>query len=231
MSDQGPYPGQNPGQHPGQPQYPQAPPPGYPQQPAPYGYGYPPGQSPVPAPGARPGRLTTAAVITWISAGLMLFLFVLLLIGGLAVPQGELDKALRDELDGQELPFSMDALRQGLIITGLIGTAWCAAACVFAGMMLQRQNAARILLAVSAGATILLSIVAITAIVPLLFAGAAVAVLVLLFNSEVNAWFRGEAPAGPMPPYGQPYPPQQPPQYPTQQPPGQQPPSGSGGPW
>lgn len=222
MSDQGPYPGypgQDPGQQPQQPpQYPQAPPPGYQQQPMPYGYGYPPPRNP----DQRPGKLTAAAVITWIGAGLMGFMFVLLLIGGLLVPQGELDEALREQLDGRELPFSVDALRQGLIITGLIGTAWCAAACVFAGMMLKKQNGARIMLAISAGATILLSITGITAVVPLLFTGAAIAVLVLIFNREVNAWFRGDSPTAGMPPYQQPYPPQQPPQ---------QPPSGSGGPW
>lgn len=225
----GPEPGPQPPQYPSQPQQQYPPAPSYPQQPGyPPAYGYPPQAGGYGAPtGQRPGKLTAAAVLTWVGAGLMLFLFVLVLIGGLVLPQDELDQALREELDGQPLPFSMDALRQGLVIGGLIGSAWCVAACVFAGMMLKRKNGARIMLAVSAGATILLSVLSITAIVPLLFAGAAVAVLVLIFNGEVNAWFRGEAPGG-MPPYQQqPY--QQP--YPPQQQPPQQPPRSPNGPW
>lgn len=224
MSEQGPYPGGYPGasggqppQQPAPPSYPQGP--GYPPAPQqqPYGYAYP----PLPGSG-RPGRLTGAAVITWVGSGLMLLMFVLMVIGGLALSGAEFEERLRDEVGS--VGVSIDQIRGWVIGIGVIGTIWCALACVVAGLMLKRQNWARVVLAVSASATILFSLMAITAVFPVLFTAAAIAVLVMIFNGEVNAWFRGEQ-------YGGGYPPYQPQAWPPygQQPP--PPPAGQHGPW
>lgn len=230
MSEQGGYPGSYPGpeQGPGQPQQPQQPPvypqaPSYPPAQPGYYYGTPPAPGFAPA-GGRPGKLTAAAVITWIGAGLVGLMSVLVLIGGLVLPEAELLE-YQDEFD--QAGLTIDDLKAIIVVMGVVGIVWCGGACISAGLMLKRQNWARVLLAVSSAATILFSLLAITAVIPLVFTGAAIAVLVMIFSSESNAWFRGEQYGGPpMPPYGGQ------PNYGQQAPPPPYPPAGGpNGPW
>lgn len=201
MSDQSQEPGNPPGPNHG------SMPPVYPGYPAYPPYGYPPAPGLVPGPG-RPGKVTAAAVITWVGAGLALLVSLFMALRGGAIP----DDALRDFPQRfPDIELDINKIRTLIVVTGLVMLLWSASACVLAGLVLRRHNWARVVLAVSASMTILFSLLAITAVVPLLITGSAIAVLVLLFSREANAWFRGEQWYG-----GAPYPPawgQQPPSH------------------
>ena len=219
------------------------------------GYGGPSYGGPDPArdPDKRPGTVTTACVLTWVGAsvvGLLTALASLVLLSD----RGGFVREFRQQADAADLQVTADqALAVAWTMTGLL-LLWCLVAVVLAVLAFRRSRGGRIGLAVSAGLTVLVSLLAILSIVaaaPLLMG---IAVLVLLFTGGANDWYArraGRSSQGGVGPYGGPFgghaadafpgaqpgqqgpygqqPPygqQQPPPYGQQQPPpyGQQPP-------
>ena len=188
-----PY-GQAPPPPPGPPMYPppgatSAPPPGF----------YPPGAPgmppPVPVIGGRPPRpssVLVAAVITWVSAGLTLLVALLALVEVMAL-RSELIKQIESssQFQGQQLDASAVATGIG-VVAGVLAI-WSLSAVVLAIFVFRGQSWARILLAISAGMTALVSLLMILTIVTFFTLAASVAVLVLLFVSQSNDYFRGQA--------------------------------------
>jgi hypothetical protein len=96
---------------------------------------------------------------------------------------------------------------------------WCLIAIVLAVLAFLRMGWARILLALSAGASALLSLVLILSVISVFTLIPAVATVILLFTRSSNAWFArrppepsypGPPPAGPPPPDDQGQPPYDP---------------------
>ena len=216
----------------------------------PHGYG-PSYGAPGPGrdPDKRPGTVTTACVLTWVGAslvGLLTALASLVLLSD----RGSFVREFRRQAEGADLQVTVDqALAVAWTMTGLL-LLWCLLAIVLAVLAFRRSRGGRIGLAVSAGLTVLISLLAILSIVAAVPLFMGIAVLVLLFTGGANDWYArraswsppGAGPyggghpgdpmvpqAGQQPPYGQQQPPygQQPPPY-GQQPP---PPPGRSGPW
>lgn len=201
---QQPPPPQQPPAYPPQ-QYPAQQYPAAPQYQAPAQYPYPqqPGgweQHPAYAadPDKRPGTVTAAAVITWISCSLTVVGSLFLMIAAAALSEADLEEAF----DGTG--WNADDIRTGFIWVGGVLVVWALAALVLAVFAFRRSNGGRIALVVSSAFTIPAGLIGFGAIVPVLFAFAAIAVIVLLFTGGANAWYRREgsaqAPPGQYPP-------------------------------
>ena len=200
---QPPYGQQYPQQY-GQPQYGQPP---YGQQ-----YGRPPYGGPGPSDtDARPMTVTVAAWITWVLSGLTLAFFLLVTFA-LVAAQDQLGPLIDDAL-GQvqgdatmsQYDFNRDDVVAAMWIMVVIALFWAVAAMVLAWFAYRRANWARILLVVSAGFTLLLSLPTFPAgLLQTLGAGA---VIILFFTGGANQWYARRDPAapgypGPYQPYG-----------------------------
>jgi hypothetical protein len=136
----------------------------------------------------RPGTVTTAAVLTFLGSGMGLVLGAMLLLG-LAVARGEVERAIARDGQLDQLDIAMDQVIAVLWVSGAVLVLWSLAATVLGFLVLRRSAPARVLLAVSAGATAALSLLAIlsgVAAVPLLLG---IATFVLLFTGGANDWF------------------------------------------
>jgi hypothetical protein len=154
------------------------------------GYG-----APLRDPDARPGTVLAAAIITFISAGL-----VLLVLGGLTMvlvaTREEFVDGFRDGA-GVAVTGEPNGWYAGLFIAMALLLLWCAVAIVLAVFTLRRSNGARIALVVSASLTALLSLLAIASAVSVVTLAASIAVIVCLFTGGAGAWFRRDpAPPG-----------------------------------
>jgi hypothetical protein len=231
----------------GSPQQAPQPGPTYPSQPGYPGYGQPPyGGSGYPPPNERrPATVVVAAGLTWLFSGLTAVLW-LIVVGMLLGARDRLVNLIEtnptlqnyEQQTGQSIPT--DAVIGAVWVWSVIGLVWCLIAMVLAFLAFRRANWARITLAVSAGVTALVSIVALPVTAGNLISAAAV--VVLLFTGGANQWYARRpgypsypGPYGGPPPGGSPggqpprYPGEQPPRYPGEQPPrypGEQPPSG-----
>ncbi len=136
----------------------------------------------------RPGTVTTAAVLAMIGAGLGLATGLLVMVA-LAVAPGSIEDAITQDSQFERLEISVDQVVAILWGTTAVMVLWSLAALVLAVLTLRRNNVARIMLAVSAGMSALLSLLAILsgiAVVTLLLGGASV---ILLFTGGANDWF------------------------------------------
>lgn len=216
-----------PQQPPGQPPYPQPPlgqqaygqPVHGPDQPYAQSYGQPypqPGQPPQyyypqtpPSPAGRPGTVTWAAILTWIGAGLVLLTGLAVLAAMVAAHDSfldEIDRQLRTNADFKDLNMSARDIASAVSVVFGIIVLWCIATIVFAVFMFRGHNWARIVLAVSAAAAALLSLIAVLSLVSVLPLAAAVTAGILMFTPSANAFFRGSGGApGASPPPQQPY--------------------------
>lgn len=155
-------------------------------------------------PSRRPGTVLAAGIVAIVSSAAVALLSLVMILG-LIVARTEFADQLRDE-DGS-LDES-DGFIIVMIVLGVVVLLMCAGAILCAALMLRRSNAARIVLVVLAGLSIVASLLMITAIVPILTIGAAVATIVLVFVGGANEWFRPPptvapyAPQPPYPPYG-----------------------------
>ncbi len=185
----------------------------YPQQgpatpyPSPYGM---PGRMPATA-DKRPGTVTTAAVLA-IVGSLVGLLLGLVLMAGLSLESGTIADQVRQDSNFGQLGWDVDRVLSALWVMSAVLVAWSAIAIVLAVLVLRRQRWARVLLALSAGATALLSLIAILSLVSAITLLMAVATVVLLFTGGANDWFAGRhrqapPPAGPQGPFGPPGPP------------------------
>jgi hypothetical protein len=186
-------------------------------------------------PERRPASVAIAAVITWFFAGLAALMFLLVVLM-LMFAQDTLVEAMRSDARFDDLNVSVDDLLAAVWVVSAVAVFWSVAALALAFLAFRRLGWARILLAVSAGMTCLVSLLAFPAgLLMLLPAGA---VLVLLFTGGANDWYAHRSrpvppPSGPYGgsgPGGTPYPgpqaptqqqpqPHQPPQRPSGKPP------------
>ncbi len=212
----GQTPGQTPGQAPGQapsqqppaaPSYPQGPygqqpqqqPP--PQQQAPsyaqhypqyaqqYGqqYGSSYGQ-PTRSPDKRPGTVTAAAVITWISAGGVLLLMLLV-----ALVLSTSSERFFDEFDKAAQDSELTLTHSDILAVGwgavVISVIWCVSAIVLAFFAARRSQGARIALVISSVMVSLLSLLLILSIFSAVTLILGVVVTILLFTGGANPWY------------------------------------------
>lgn len=146
-------------------------------------------------PHARPGSVTAAAIITFVLAGLSVLGGLVMLVASAATD--DFYRTLSD--DGYDLHgVTADELRSGLVAVGVVVTVLGLVAILAAVFVLRRSRAARVTLTVLAGLTIALSLVGITAVLPITTLVGAIATIVLLFGRRSNDWF---ARRGTQPPY------------------------------
>lgn len=164
-----------------------------PPSPYPYGAPPPPPYPYVPIGGAphepddRPGAVLTAAIITFVLAGLTALLGLLCLVVAVTVAD-DLLQAVHDQ--GYDTSnFTSHDLAVGFAAVGIIVTTLSAGALVAAVFVLRRSPVARVVLTVLSGITIALSLVTITSVVSAATLGGAVAVIVLLFVQRSSRWF------------------------------------------
>ncbi len=144
-------------------------------------------QPPVRGRSPRPGSVVTAAVLTWVSAGLTLFGSVAILLEVVfmrsqVVDQIEATPQFQGNYDVATLVTAVEWVSGILIV-------WSLAALVLAVFVFLGANWARILLAVCASLAGLLSLLTILAILPVVTLAASVATVVLLFVPKSNAYF------------------------------------------
>lgn len=168
----------------------------------------------------RPLTVTVAAWLTWVFAGLAVLFFTLLLVTVLADRTRMLD-VLRGNSRVAESGLSIQQILGTLWVMGAVGLFWSLSAVVLAVLAFRRVNAARLVLAVSAGLCAVLALLAVPFGWP--NAAAAVATVVLLFRRDSNRWYARapgpDLPRAPDPPDPPTQPPTQPPQRPTGKPP------------
>ena len=171
--------------------------------PQPYGqpYGQPPGLQPHPGDippadrGRRPGTVTTAAVITIVTSALVLLAGLGFVILGSVGSEAFYD-GVRDGSGGAYDDFDNEELQTLVLGIGVVLAVWSAGAILLAVLVLRRSSVARVLLVISAGISLVVSLIAILSLVSALTFIAAVAAIVLLFTGGANDWFarRGDAP-------------------------------------
>ena len=194
------------GQYPGQtPQYPGTPPPPPPPPQSGYGqrtgdqFGQPPSyaqsayRAGFGAPSGadvRPGGVTTACVITWVTSGLAALLCVLMIaLSGSNRFREEIQSRL-STLSGSQT-MTVDEVIGFIVVVAVIGLVWCLTAIVLAVFVAKRHNWARVLLTISAAGAAILSLIGIASGLSAVTLIASVAAIVLLFTGRANAWFRG----------------------------------------
>jgi len=129
------------------------------------------------APGDRAPSFA-AAVVTWVSSAITVLGIVSLMVFVLWLGGPILDSF---------------AVWGGWVLVWGAGLAvWSVAACLLAHWALEGRNSARLLLATSAGATILASVSVFWLGLPLVSLFGAIAVLVLLFIGGANEWYRNQ---------------------------------------
>ncbi|CAM3317004.1 hypothetical protein NODU109028_11125 [Nocardioides dubius] len=138
-------------------------------------------------PNRRPGTVLAAGIVTWICAG------IAFAIGGLfglfgAVARDDLIKELRSDDEFMkaidDLGITIDNVADGVVWVGF-GTALLALlAIITAVFVVRRSSAARILLTVLSGVTVLITAIG---FIPLVIGP--VVVIVLMYVGGANAWF------------------------------------------
>ncbi len=152
-------------------------------------------------PDRRPGSVAIAAALTWFFAGVAAIMFVLVVLM-LMFAQDALVEAMRADARFDDLNVSVDDLLAAVWVVSAVAVFWSVAALALAFLAFRRLGWARVLLAVSAGMTCLVSLIAFPAgLLMLLPAGA---VLVLLFTGGANDWYARRSRPTPPPngPYG-----------------------------
>ncbi|RNL60481.1 DUF4064 domain-containing protein [Nocardioides marmoriginsengisoli] len=160
---------------------------------------------PTPGPDKRPGTVTAAAVITWISCALSLGFAALMFVFAAVMDQAFFDDIERElEKDGTDVDMSdldVNDLRTGLIVIGIILLVWSLSAIVAAVFAYRRSNGGRITLVVSASVAIIpLALGTITVLLPGLFLIAAITTIVLLFTGGANEWYKSKNQLAPVQP-------------------------------
>jgi hypothetical protein len=152
----------------------------------------------MPQPGARrPGTVTAAVWITWVSC-LLTVLLLGLLVMVLLLDRSALVTELQKNPSIADAGYSTDQLIGSLWVVAAIGIFWSVAAIALGVLAFQGLRAGQVGLVVSAGMAGLFGIA--TVVVPLL----AVATVVLLLVGPSNRWFAdrrtsGQYPGGPYP--------------------------------
>lgn len=143
-------------------------------------------------PPRRPGAVTAAAVITWVTTGLVSLLLAISAIAMLASPDLMMDEALKANPSLADSDLTVDALQVTVVVVAAIGIAWSIAASAFAAVLvLRRREWARLSLLISTGAAgmLCLSATVLAASVPMLVPLVACAVTFwLLLRRDVRAW-------------------------------------------
>lgn len=171
----------------GQPPYGQ---PGYGQQ----GYGQPgPGQGYGDS-DKRPATVTAAGVITLITAGLSLLLFVMALLAFLVARDAMLEQL--EATSGLPEGINPSDIIAVMVVVMVVLALWCLIAMVLAVFAMRRSNGARIGLVVSAALSALVSLLGITSGVSLVSLLASIAVIVCLFVGGASDWFARRSGAG-----------------------------------
>ncbi|MGA9749773.1 MAG: hypothetical protein WBQ50_20160, partial [Nocardioides sp.] len=175
----------------------------------PASYGVP-APSQRPAPDRRPGVVTAAVLLTWLGAGLVGFIFSLLVLM-LLVAQDTLLEAVRQAPGLDELGLTSSDLLSFLWVTAAMALFWCLAAMVLALLAFRRVTWAWGLLIASGVMTALCSLL--TLPVGLAFGVPAAVSVGLLVGGRSRHWFLRRRPQQP------PGPPSGPPTYGPQDPP------------
>jgi hypothetical protein len=134
-------------------------------------------------PAARPrvpAAVQAAAIVTYVCCGLVVLMTMLFLLAAAVVSSDILD--LFEGPDRADIVLFAVGAAAGSFVA-------CALACVFAWLTWRRKAWARIALAGCCGVSLALSVVALGPPTVVVLPGA-VAVLVLLFLPQSNAWFR-----------------------------------------
>jgi hypothetical protein len=152
-------------------------------------------------PDSRPGTVTVATAVTAAASGLAALCLGFMLIV-LLVSRDDVDEAVRDDPDLQDLDFDVVAaveIFQWMVAAMLL---WCVIAIVLALVAHQRSRAARLLLAVSAGLAAMVSgLLGLLAVFPFLWTAASITTVVLLFTGRAGEWY-AERPAAAVPAQG-----------------------------
>lgn len=144
----------------------------------------------------RPGSVTAAAWITWISCAVTTLLLVLLVVL-LLVERVQLVTELRRNPNIADAGYTTDQLVAALWVVAAIGIFWALAAGALAVLAFQGYRAGQVGLVVSAAMAGIIGIA--TLVVPVL----ALATVVLLLLGPSNRWFATRRTPGP-PPNGPP---------------------------
>ncbi len=151
-------------------------------------YGPPAFGLPQPA-GRRPGTVTAAVWLTWVSCLLTLLVLGLLVLF-LLVDRDTLVSELERNPSIANAGYSTDQLVGSLWVVAAIGIFWALAAIALGALALHGSRAGQVGLLVSAGMAGLVGIA--TIVVPLL----AVTTVVLLLVGPSNRWFAGRSGSG-----------------------------------
>jgi hypothetical protein len=135
----------------------------------------------------RPGSVTAAVILTWVSCALAAVGCALLLMVSTS------DAALDGFQQGSNGAFTREEARSLLSVAGVAGLVWCGIAAVLGALVLARLGWARVLLALSAGVTALASLALILSVFSAIPLVVSIVVLVLLFTGGANDWFAGRA--------------------------------------
>jgi len=180
-------------------------------EPGPYGqpFGQPAGQPPAPPqdhpsyagpgvadPSGRPGTVTAAAVLTIVTSALVLLAGLGFVVLG-AVGSEAFYDGIRDGGRGAYDDFDNQDLETLVLVIGVVLAVWSAVAIVLGVLVLRRSSVARVLLVISAGLSLVFSLLAILSLISALTFIAAVAAIVLLFVGGANDWFARRGPAQP----------------------------------
>lgn len=131
--------------------------------------------------------IRAAAIVTWVFSGLAMVAFV---VTGfvLAIDQDQLLDRVTSKPEYQNLSLDREDLVVAMWVTLLLFVVWSLTACVLAAFVWRRHEWARILLALSAGVTVLFCLIAMP--VSLVHLVAAAIVLGLLFSPTSSRWFK-----------------------------------------
>lgn len=184
-------------QHPDQPEQP-----AQPGQPSPYpAYGQQPPASPPPygeqawagsndlVPPRRPGTVTIACILAWVFSGMTLLVAGFVLLGTMIDRNAAVDR-LRDDPRYDQYDVDPEQLLNLVAGISVVALVLSIAAIVAAVLAFRGSNAGRIVLAVCAGLSAVISLVAVLACIPIVTLIASVAAVVLLFTGGANEWYR-----------------------------------------
>ena len=154
-------------------------------------------------PDRRPGSVTTAAVLTWVFAGLTTLAYLLVVVMLMTARQPLVD-AIQADPQFESLPMSTDDLLAVLWVMSAVSIFWSVSAFTLAVLVYRRVGWARVALVVSAAAAMLVSLLAFP--FGLLHGLAAATTFALLLGKRSAAWFArrplGTTPSGPPGPSG-----------------------------
>lgn len=137
-------------------------------------------------PDRRPGSVTSAAVLTWVFAGLTALGYLLVVVMLMAARQPLVD-AIQADPQFESLPLSTNDLLAVLWVMSAVAIFWSVSAFVLAVLVFRRVAWARVGLVVSAAAAMLVSLLAFP--FGLLHGLAAATTFALLLGRRSAAWF------------------------------------------